>query len=349
MVVRSRQITVSRAPSGGPGCIRNNVPGAPGTNSPGHGWPALANVTSREPGCARTMQAVTSRSVPSESTKALTLASTADGGCSSSRYARTTLRTCPIIAAAARSCPWTSPITNAVQPLRSGTTSYQSPPTSFPEPGRYRAANSIPDTSGRFGGSSACCSARLDSSCRSYSRALCTAWATSAATISRNSLRPRPLPGSALRSIAMAPTVSAPARNGTTSRHPDAADCCGRRSCPPERRTHQVADRLGHLVLPDGRAQPAADLQQQGRASVVLLLYLPAQRQAVQLPGHHQHMPDQPRPCGAVPKGCRVRQEALQRDSAQWHRPLLVPASTVTADPAVRSAGGRDRADPGGL
>ena len=78
------------------------------------------------------------------------------GVCPSTTYARRTIRSCPMTAAASVSCPSTSPIITPTRPSPSGITSYQSPPMSRPiRAERYRTAISAPGTSGIRRGSMA--------------------------------------------------------------------------------------------------------------------------------------------------------------------------------------------------
>ncbi len=57
---------------------------------------------------------------------------TVPGECPSAAYARSTIRSWPMTAAACVSWPWTSPMTAPTRPPGSGMTSYQSPPMSWP-------------------------------------------------------------------------------------------------------------------------------------------------------------------------------------------------------------------------
>ncbi len=57
---------------------------------------------------------------------------TVAGLCPSAAYARSTMRSCPMTAAACVSWPCTSPMTAPTLPPGSGITSYQSPPMSRP-------------------------------------------------------------------------------------------------------------------------------------------------------------------------------------------------------------------------
>ena len=64
------------------------------------------------------------------------------------------MRSWPMVDAALRPCPATSPMATATRPSGSGTTSYQTPPTSTPvAAGTYRAARVTPGMSGRVSGS----------------------------------------------------------------------------------------------------------------------------------------------------------------------------------------------------
>src|SRR4051794_24661109 len=118
------------------------------------------------------------------------------GPAARSRCARRACRSWAVIAAAASPWPATSPSTIETRPPGSGTMSYQSPPTTSSELGRYRAASATPGTFGSSSSRSVRCrvpASRLSSAAR-LSAASVTACASDRAAATSWSRHGRDIP-----------------------------------------------------------------------------------------------------------------------------------------------------------
>ncbi len=147
-------------PGSGPPVRVGPSDSSPGTTSTGGMWPALATVRVAVAGSNTAYTQVASRASSGpwarSSASSWTCRSSTSGGRSRAASTRTAVRSRPIVAAARRPCPITSPTTSAVRSPGSGMTSNQSPPTSVPLlPGTYRYATSTPV------GCGTCCGSRV--------------------------------------------------------------------------------------------------------------------------------------------------------------------------------------------
>ncbi len=94
----------------------------------GSGWPARTIVVMPVRGSRTASRQVAKRPVSSSVRKTEPRAITVVGGCPSAAYARSAMRSWPMMAAAVTSWPCTSPMRAPTRPSESSSASYQSPP-----------------------------------------------------------------------------------------------------------------------------------------------------------------------------------------------------------------------------